>query len=155
MVDEMTNEDDFNKFMDQMREQQNRLANTPPGGAPQDQPQGGTPVDFQANKIVQNLNTQSIDPTKNAIRPSQGECPQCNTFHPPLGVGESCPMTTETSGITGEQIPVMSDADINKYLVNLKNILMANIKTKELKDPGKLFQQVTLKVAEFLEGYKE
>lgn len=153
-MDDMKNEEDFNRYMDNWKEQQNKMPQGQPGQTPgQEAPQGTG--DFQSNAIVQSLQQQTIDPTKNAIRPSQGECPQCNTFHPPLGPGESCPMAGEAGATIGEQTPVMSDMDINKYLVNLKNLLIAHVKTKEIKDINKLFQQVTLKIAEYLEGYKE
>lgn len=81
-------------------------------------------------------------------------CPQCNMVHPPLKPGETCPnakviLNTEASNKEAR------DIDINKYVVALRNILVSQINQKKIKNIEKLFQNITLEVTKFLEGYNE
>lgn len=99
------------------------------------------------------LTPSSMGPTKGPDPvPTGNNCPQCNMMHPPLRPGEKCPnaalksMTEE-----GDDVSV----DVNKYLVNLQNILMSQIEMKKIKDVKKLFENITIEVTKFLEGYKE
>jgi len=84
--------------------------------------------------------------------PTGNVCPQCNMVHPPLGHGERCPNAVVKS-MTQENTDVV--VDVNKYLVSLQNILMANIDKRKIKDVNKLFQNITLEITKFLEEYKE
>lgn len=112
---------------------------------------GQGPQNPQINSTIQQLNQQTIDPSKNAINPAQGVCPECNMVHPPLPNGQKCPNKpvdpSESGGITQEQI--------NKYLVNLKNIIFSQIQQRGIKDGNKLFQQLTINITKYLESYTE
>jgi len=81
-------------------------------------------------------------------------CPQCNMIHPPLKPGETCP-NAQVKIDTGALNKESRDVDINKYLVTLRNILVSQIEQKEIKDAQKLFQNITIEVTKFLEGYSE
>ena len=87
-----------------------------------------------------------------APAPTGNVCSQCNTVHPPLRPGAKCPNAIVKS-ITKEGEDVI--VDVNKYLVNIRNILMSNIDKHEIKDINKLFQNITLEITKYLEGYKE
>ena len=161
MPEELTPEEEFNLFMDQQRELMNK-ANNPMGNVPQgnvgvNNQQGLTPTETAQLRALQStINAQTIDPTKNAIKPSQGECPECGTFHPPLAPGEKCPMANADAKIQdGEQTTIIRNEDINKFLVDMKNIILSNIQAKKIKKVIPLFQKITLELAKFLENYKE
>lgn len=84
--------------------------------------------------------------------PVQNGCPQCGLIHPPLPPGEKCPNAgAKMKGAAGKEKLV----DINKYLVNLRNILMSQIDSKGIEDVDKLFKNITLEITKYLEGYKE
>ncbi len=84
--------------------------------------------------------------------PAGNVCPQCNMVHPPIPHGQKCPNAVVKS-ITEESTEVV--VDVNKYLVSLQNILMSKIEKNEVKDVNKLFQNITLEIAKFLEEYSE
>jgi len=91
-------------------------------------------------------------PKAHVPAPTGNICPQCNMVHPPLKVGEKCPNAVVKS-MTSESEEVI--VDVNKYLVALQNILMSKIDEQKIKDVNKLFQNITLEITKFLEGYKE
>jgi hypothetical protein len=94
-----------------------------------------------------------LHPSKAPIpAPTGNICPQCNTVHPPLPPGEKCPNAI-VKAITEESEEVI--VDVNKYLIDLQNILMNQIDKKGIKDINKLFQNITLEINIFLEEYKE
>jgi len=75
-------------------------------------------------------------------------CSQCKTSHPPIPVGEKCPLAKDTTS-DGTII------DSANFLNQLKIITINQIKKNDIKDTNKLFGQVILNVAKFLENYKE
>ena len=75
-------------------------------------------------------------------------CRQCNTSHPPIAPGEKCPLAKDTAS-DGTVI------DTANFLNQLKIITVNQIKKNDIKDTNKLFGQVILNVAKFLENYKE
>ena len=79
-------------------------------------------------------------------------CPQCEMVHPPIRSGEKCP-NAKVKAMNEEGTEVV--VDINKYLVSIRNILMTNIEKKKIQDINKLFQNITLEIAKFVEDYKE
>lgn len=94
-----------------------------------------------------------IQPSNPHVPAATGDvCPQCNTVHPPLPPGEKCPNAV-VKAMTEESKEVI--VDVNKYLVGLQNILMSHIDKKDIKNIDKLFQNITLEINIFLEGYKE
>ena len=83
--------------------------------------------------------------------PTPGACPQCGTLHPPLRPGEKCPIA---------KVKVVSekegkDIDVNKYLNTFRDIIISQIGIKNIKDPDKLFKNITIELTKFLEGYSE
>jgi len=135
-------------------------------------------IDQYQRQQQQAINSQKIDPhtgidnqgesisstpiSPGTIQTSKGPdpvpvgniCPQCNMVHPPLKPGEICPnakVKINTESIAKEE----RDVDINKYLVNLRNILVSQIEQKKIQHIQKLFQNITLEITKFLEGYSE
>ncbi len=84
--------------------------------------------------------------------PTGDICPQCNMAHPPIKPGEKCPNAV-VKEMTEESKEVI--VDINKYLNTIQNILINQIEKKNIKYVDKLFQNITIKINSFLEGYKE
>lgn len=84
--------------------------------------------------------------------PTGNECPQCGMMHPPLRSGEKCPNAAFKA--MSEESEDFS-LDIRRYLANLQNILMSQIDKKGIKDVKKLFQNITIEITKYLEGYKE
>ena len=80
--------------------------------------------------------------------PSQNKCPQCGMFHPPLQPGERCTMAKETT-------PDGSTIDFQVLFGPLKNICIAQIEKKGIKDWRKMFGEVTMEINKFVENYKE
>ena len=99
------------------------------------------------------INPNILTPSKGpAPIPTGNVCPQCNMVHPPIPHGQKCPNAT-VKAMTGESTEVV--IDVNKYLLNLRNILMTHIDKKKIEDINKLFQNITLEMTKYLEGYKE
>jgi len=83
--------------------------------------------------------------------PTPGACSQCGMLHPPLKPGEICPnakveVKSEKNG---------KEVNINKYVTNIRDVIISQISIKKIKDPDKLFQNITLELTKFLEGYNE
>ena len=78
----------------------------------------------------------------------QPECPQCGFSHPPLADGKKCPMAQEQTA-TGDKL------DFTNFFTQMKNILTANIQSKNIKDTEKLFASATVMLTKFLETYTE
>jgi hypothetical protein len=93
--------------------------------------------------------TISIKPPPNrSIPTSLGVCPQCKLIHPPLKPGERCPNAKV-------DIPGISEADVGMFMASMKNIIISNIEKNAIKNGKKLFQNLTMTVAQFMESYKE
>jgi len=79
-----------------------------------------------------------------------GECPQCGIMHPPLRVGEKCPVAkveVKEAGITPD--------NVTKFTVDLRNIAISQIESKGIKDGNKLFKHLTIEFMKLLENYNE
>lgn len=76
------------------------------------------------------------------------ECPQCGFMHPPLRVGESCPIAKQKDS-SGKEI------DYEFLFTPLRNILKSQFETKGIKDHNKLFGSVIVEITKHLETYKE
>ena len=101
----------------------------------------------EAEAIIQQMNTTPSISTS----PIQGNvCPQCKTIHPPLRPGEKCPnAAVDTSGYG------LNDGDMNKYLVELRNIVMSQMSKKQIKDGKKFFQFTIIELMKVIEEYNE
>lgn len=149
-MDEMTPEQLFNQFM----EQQQKMAKATPQGIPGNKPNASLTGDPLTTNEQTLLNSLRVNPGSPPAQVSSHlpSCPQCGQLHPPLQPGEKCPLAKEVfKDEKGQNINV----DVNKYLVDLKNIVVSQIQSKGIKDPNKLFKQLTVEVMKFLEGYKE
>jgi len=83
-----------------------------------------------------------------SLQPTFDKCPQCGLVHPPLKDGTNCPMRPVKSA-TGVEV------DTSKFLASLKNILISQIHSKQIKNVNKLMNEMIINVTKFLEGYKE
>jgi hypothetical protein len=82
----------------------------------------------------------------------EGGCHQCGMIHPPLRPGERCPMAkVKVKNDKGEE----REVDVNKFIANLKNIIISQSESKKIKDIEKLFQNIIVEVTKYLEGYSE
>ena len=78
----------------------------------------------------------------------QPNCPQCGFAHPPVPEGKICPMATT-------QTPSGETLDFTNFFSQMKNILMANIQSKDIKNTDQLFASSIVELTKFLETYKE
>ncbi len=77
---------------------------------------------------------------------SQGVCPECGFSHPPVTGG--CPMKKVESP-SGEVL------DFNILFTPLKDILIGQIKMKNIKDSKKMFKWMIIECTKIAEEYKE
>jgi len=77
-------------------------------------------------------------------------CKECGYSHPPIpgGTGTKCPMVKEKTS-TGQEI------NFEYLFIPLKNILISQIKKRNIQDPQKLFGQIILEITKITENYKE
>jgi hypothetical protein len=95
--------------------------------------------------------TRKTDIKKDTAIP-EGACPQCGIIHPPLPPGVRCPMASvKVKTQDGNE----KEVDINKFLVDLKNIIISQSDVKKIKDLEKLFKNIILETTKYLESYKE
>jgi hypothetical protein len=86
--------------------------------------------------------TTSVDPNT---------CPECKTIHPPLRPGEKCP----NASIQVKTETKIDDTTINKHLVELRNIILSQMTSKNIKDGKKFFQYIVMELAKACENYNE
>ncbi len=79
-------------------------------------------------------------------------CPQCGMVHPPVPAGQTCPMAPlKMKGDNQEEKIV----DVNKFLTDLKNIIVSQSEARGVKDIEKLFKNIIVEVTKYIEGYSE
>lgn len=88
------------------------------------------------------------NPTSNQLGTSVPACDQCGKIHPPLKPGEICPLATVKS-------PDGRYLSVDKFIINLKNILISQIQKKKIKEANKLLDKTLVEVTKFIENYKE
>jgi len=103
--------------------------------------------------VINKIQNTTIDPNKNAMTTSFGSCGQCGVSHPPLPNGETCP-NASMSVVTNTPVKI-SDQDFNKFLVNMKNILVSQLDKLEVTNPQEIFKHLTMKIMEALEELKK
>lgn len=79
---------------------------------------------------------------------SNEQCSQCGTYHPRLRQGEVCPMA-KPKAETGEEI------DLNDFFLNLKNVLVSQIKNKKIKNIKRILAFTLINITKLLERYQE
>ena len=91
-------------------------------------------------------------PKPKTISVADGGCPQCGTIHPPIPPGQKCPMAkVKVKNDKGEE----QEIDVNKYLAQLKNIILSQAEQRQIKDIEKLFKNIIVEVTKYIEGYSE
>lgn len=108
---------------------------------------------LEAQRIMQNLQTNQTKPGSTKIQTSGGECPQCGLLHPPLPPGEKCPNVALSNG--ENNLSGLTETEINKHLVDMRNIIISMIQQKSIKDGKKFFQYAVIELTKALESYKE
>jgi type VI protein secretion system component Hcp len=123
---------------------------------------------IQISKKINNINLQSPSNnlTKSTTLPTQNNksiitniptglqlCKECNTIHPPLPPNERCP----NAGLPQKDQKRfnISDDNINRYITNLKNIIISNLSKKNIKDGSKFFQHIIINITKIIEDYNE
>jgi len=75
-------------------------------------------------------------------------CPQCGFIHPPVAIGEKCPLSKDKDS-SGQII------DASEFITQVRNIIVSKIQEKKIKNHKKLFSSMLVEVFKFLENYKE
>lgn len=122
------------------------------GGNPNVQSPDQTPPD--AINSVRPMGSKINDkpPAPKTLSTAEGACPQCGTIHPPLPPGQKCPMANlKVKNERGEE----KEVDVNKFMAQLKNIIVSQSEQHNIKDVEKLFKNIIVEVTKYLEGYKE
>lgn len=81
------------------------------------------------------------------MSPSAGVCRQCGFSHPPLAPGEKCPMAKEKTE-NGNEI------DLDNFLLNMKTIMVANIKKNNIEDIKKFTNYMIIELNKLIEKYR-
>lgn len=143
-----TKEQEFNEMMDNNREAQNAAllqGQTAPPNTPFTNP---NPTNTNEQKVLNELQTQVASTPPVSAAPSQGQCPQCNLFHPPIPPGEKCPNApVKVEGI--------SEIQVNEIVVKVKDILASQLEQKGVKDFNKFSGGLIVELMKYCEGYKE
>jgi len=100
-----------------------------------------------AQNIIQNINSNPAPPGQ-APAPSGGTCPQCGLIHPPVNLGETCPMAP----IKTQDNKVVDPTD---FLTKMKLIITSQLEQKSIKDVDKFFQHLTIELTKTMENFKE
>ena len=118
----------------------------PPSATPVAQPQMQPPQPAPSQPVPSSPENTPM-PAKRA-----DVCPHCKSMHPPLNPGESCP--NAGIGEVGTKVGI-DDTFINKHLVDMRNIIISNMTSKNIKDGKKFFQYAIIELTKALEVYHE
>jgi len=102
--------------------------------------------DMEAQRIMSELQTRGPAPS---FQNTGNTCNQCGKMHPPLPPGQICPVAP-VKNLTG-----ITDVEVQKFLVNIKNIIVSQIQQRNVKDGKKFFQYGVIELTKALEKYKE
>lgn len=126
----------------------NPINSVRPMGAPPQQPPPQSP----------DLGGPTTPPSSPGTVPTPAQmpdvCKDCGTMHPPLAPGKKCP-NASVAGKTEQNPLAIDDATINKHLVDIRNIIMAQISSKGIKNQKKFFQYAVVELTKRLEEYNE
>ena len=109
-------------------------------------------IDSAGNAINEQVVLSSVA-NSTPFTPAPGifsECSQCGIMHPPLNPGAKCPVAkveVKEAGITED--------NVTKFTIDLRNIAISQIESKGIKDGNKLFKYLTIEFMKILENYKE
>jgi hypothetical protein len=153
----LTPEEMFN----QMMEEQNKMMtpSTPQNPAmPTGQPGEPPVLNSEEQKVLNEIQSKPVASTGShptQVKSALPQCPVCGLLHPPNADGKPCTNAPSNPSGGGTANVIDLDMEINKYLVNLKNIAVSQIQIKGIKDVNKLLQYMTLEMTKLLEGYNE
>lgn len=82
------------------------------------------------------------------LQPNNPQCSQCGYFHPPLKDGEVCPMSSQKDS-EGYEI------DVNDEIVQIKNMLIANIQKKGISDHKKFVRNMIFQLQKIIDEYQD
>jgi len=102
---------------------------------------------LEAQRIAQ---TMQQGPPPQPVSSTQSACPECGLIHPPLPQGQKCPNAPLDKNDMG-----IDDADVNKHLVDMRNIIMSKMRERGVKDGKKFFQYAVIELTKALENYNE
>ena len=152
----MTDEDMFNKYMEEQKARTLINPLQPPVPAEGNQPiaeavgiSGQAPaLSFEEQTAMNSIQNQTATPV-NEIKPTHGACAQCGMFHPPTG-GKACP----NASIEADN-PTIDDGKVNAYLVQWRNIILTHIQKLNIEEWEKEFQNATMMFAKEYDGVKK
>ena len=107
-----------------------------------------SPPDQEISMVVNNIQSES-QPSA-SIPSGANVCPQCKLIHPPLKPGQKCPNVSEDLTSFG-----LDDASVNKFIVNMRDIVISQLEKKGIKDGSKFFQFAIIESMKLLEAYNE
>jgi hypothetical protein len=111
-----------------------------------------TPADPVNSVRPMGSNINGKPPQPAGLKASSDSCPQCGMIHPPLQPGQKCPLApVKVKGNNQEEKTV----DINRFLADLKNIIVSQSEQRGIKDIEKLFKNIIIEVTKYIEGYSE
>jgi hypothetical protein len=76
--------------------------------------------------------------------PTFTQCSQCGLSHPPVPLGQKCPMAKDKIGDL--------EVDMNPYLIKLKPVIIANCQKKGIKNLDKLFSDLIILIQKYFES---
>jgi len=122
-----------------------------PDQTPVDPTNSVRPMDFSIPKSGPTMPDAGM---ANAAGGATGDvCKQCGTMHPPVAANQKCPLASVAD--EPDKSGGLDDAQINKHLVDLRNIVMAQLSAKGIKDGKKFFQYAVIELTKALEAYNE
>jgi hypothetical protein len=132
-MDENSSEQLFNKMMEQYKRADNLKTNKPSS-------------DIAEQRVLSQLQNRVTSAPN--VAPSQGQCPQCNLFHPPLPAGQKCPNApVKIDGIDSNKI--------SDFLIKIKDILSSQLEQKGVKNFDKFGSGMIMALMKYCEGYKD
>jgi len=121
-------------------------------GNPNVQGPDQTPPDAVNSVRPMGSNIGDKPPAPKTLSSAEGACPQCGMIHPPIPQGQKCPMANvKIKNEKGEEKVI----DVNKFMAQLKNIIVSQSEHRGIKDIEKMFKNIIVEVTKYLEGYKE
>jgi len=131
---------------------------TSPDQSPADPVNSVRPMDFSIKKSAPTMPrdgmSTNIAPGNRPTGAQMGDvCKQCGTMHPPIPQGQKCPLASVASD--PDKVGGLDDTTVNKHLVDLRNIVIAQISSKGIKDGKKFFQYAVIELTKALEAYSE
>jgi len=143
-------EEEAKELVRKMNEQFNRFNPKTEEIIKRQNPEQGLLKDTGVSTEKINPNILKSGPPPTPI-PTPGACSQCGMLHPPLKPGEKCP----NAKVELKSEKYGKEVSISKYLTDLRNVIVSHISIKKIKDPDKLFQNITIEITKYLEGYSE